>query len=124
MNDSEDVDKIEKQINDQLDKNSVGNEIIKYEIKVNEIITQEIGCWLDKMEGTDNEIKKQLNIEGSYDADEIIEQLEDKINNSKGLTDLDEIKKQINRIKDSDHENEIIKNKIKYWLDEIKVTDQ
>ncbi|KAF0548934.1 hypothetical protein F8M41_025556 [Gigaspora margarita] len=84
-----------------------------------------IKYWLDEIIISDevNEIITQ-EIEGSYDVDEIIEQLEDKINNSKGLTDLDEIKKQINRIKDSNHENEIIKNKIKYWLDEIKVTDQ
>ncbi|CAG8770389.1 6403_t:CDS:1, partial [Gigaspora rosea] len=41
---------------------------------------------------------------GSDGVDEIIEQFEDKINNSKDLTDLDEIKKQMNRLKDSDHE--------------------
>ncbi|CAG8449605.1 3222_t:CDS:2, partial [Gigaspora rosea] len=91
---SEGINKIEKQINDQLDKDSVYNELIKYEIKVNKIINQLKEC-LDKLNdsGDASKIKKQF-------------------------------KDQLDKINVPDYVNKLIKFKIKRWLGEIKVSNK
>ncbi|CAG8443961.1 6766_t:CDS:2 [Dentiscutata heterogama] len=107
INDSEDVEEIKEQINDQLDK-------IRDSDYITEIINHKIKCWLDKIKVSDNvnEIKKQEisywfdKIEGSDDVDEIIKQLKYQ-------------SEDVNKIKDSDNVDEIIKQ-LKYWINKIK----
>ncbi|RIB10410.1 kinase-like domain-containing protein [Gigaspora rosea] len=124
INDTEDADRIKKQINDQLDK-------IKGSDYVNEIIKLKVKCWLNaiKVLGIVNEIKRHEisywleKIKGLDDVDEIKKQIKYWLNVMKVSNDLDKIKNQINYWIDKIKGPEKIKKQINYWISKIKGLD-